>query len=177
MKFVFILTLLLQMSWLDNQPAVPITDINQLRRTYLKAVDNAKINDSLLSRLEQNEGKSALLLGYQGACEGLRAKHAFNPYKKLDYLSKSQQTLAKAITQEPNNVEIRFLRFSMQHYLPTFLGHSKHLTEDRLAIVQNIRTEENQKLGIQTLQLIAKFLIDSKRCEENELQVLREVMK
>jgi hypothetical protein len=173
MKLLIAILFHLQMAFLTSFSAND-TDLQQLRQTYLKAVEDSKVNDSLLQSLELSKNKSPVLLGYQGACEGLKAKHAFNPYKKLDYLKKSQQTLTNAIAQAPTNVEIRFLRFSMQHYLPAFLGHSKNIEEDRIAIVRYINSDENKQLGKQTIQIIAKFLIDSKRCSTPEIQFLRE---
>jgi DNA mismatch repair ATPase MutS len=144
-------------------------DLLSLRKAYISAVESESITDSLLSYLQKQSTKTPTLLAYQGACEGLKAKHVFNPYKKLDYLNKSQQTLAKAIALDPTNIELRFLRFSMQHYLPAFLGHSKNLEEDRKTILMYLEDEKSKSLGIPTLIIISNFLIDCKRCSPDEL--------
>ncbi|MFY7787402.1 MAG: hypothetical protein ACOVQA_05965, partial [Thermoflexibacteraceae bacterium] len=56
-------------------------DLLNLRKAYISAVESESITDSLLSYLQKQSSKTPTLLAYQGACEGLKAKHVFNPYK------------------------------------------------------------------------------------------------
>lgn len=148
-------------------------DLDYLRKIYLEAVYDATVNDSLLESLEKIKPKTPIFLAYQGACEGLRAKHALNPYKKVEYLKKAQKTLLEAIKQSPNNIEIRYLRFSIQHNCPAFLRNNQDIEEDRLAIIKNINSETNQQLDKATLQLIVNFLLHSDRCSAKEIEILK----
>ena len=161
------------MGFINHNSEINNTDIELLRNLYVKALQNADSNDFLLNSLEKNTAKNSLLLAYQGACEGLKAKYVMNPYKKMTYLRKSQESLTKAISQEPNNIEIRFLRFSIHHNLPDFLKNNNYLEEDRLVIVKNIHTEISKKIAKETLQMIVDFLVNSKRCKKEEIIILK----
>ncbi len=154
---------------------LPMSSIDEIRKNYIKAVENQSITEEMLEELSAGEPQSALFLAYRGAFEGLMAKHVFNPYKKLSYLGKSNKTLEKAVSLKPKSVEIRFLRFSMQHYLPEFLGQSKELTVDRLAILQNINSDAELPADAKTV--VCRFLIDSKRCTAAEAESLKELLK
>ncbi len=148
----------------------PSIDIQTLRREYLQAVEDEKKTDSLLETLDKENSQEPLLIGYKAALEALKAKHAFNPYNKLNFLKKSQKTFEQAISMSPADIELRFLRFSVQHYLPGFLGASKNLDEDRQAIIQNINQPGVDK-DVRTT--VARFLIESKRCTSEEQQKLQ----
>jgi hypothetical protein len=149
-------------------------DIQTLRREYLQAVENEKKTDELLDILSKENSQEPLRIGYKGALESLKAKHAFNPYTKMNYLKKAQKTFEQAISLSPDDVELRFLRFSVQHYLPAFLGASKHLEEDKGVIVQHI---QQPGLDKDVRNTVARFLIESKRCNTEEQQKLQAVLQ
>jgi hypothetical protein len=151
----------------------PGLDLHTLRRAYLQAVEDEKKTDELLALLSRENSPEPLLIGYKGALEALKAKHAFNPYNKMSYLKKARQTFEQAIGLSPEDVELRFLRFSVQHYLPAFLGASKNLEEDKQVIVQHIAKPGLDK-DVRTT--IARFLLESKRCTTAEQQKLQAVL-
>ncbi|MDO1451037.1 hypothetical protein Q0590_32485 [Rhodocytophaga aerolata] len=151
----------------------PGIDIHTLRREYLQAVENEDKTNELLAVLTKENSQEPLRIGYKGALEALKAKHAFNPYNKLSYLKKAQQTFEQAISLSPEDVELRFLRFSVQHYLPSFLGASKNLEEDKLVIVKNIAQPGLDK-DVQAT--VARFLLETKRCTATEQQKLQAVL-
>lgn len=152
-----------------------IPSLEDIRLSYVKAVENQKTTEDMLKKLSDIKDPSPVFLAYRGAFEGLMAKHAFNPYRKLSFLSQSNRTLASAIKLKPNNVEMRFLRFSMQHYLPDFLGQNKELKEDRIAIVKNIA--EDKELTEESRQVVCRFMIDSKRCTADENELFKRLLK
>ena len=149
--------------------------IEEIRVEYIKAVENQDTAEKMLKKLSDSPNLSPLFLAYRGAFEGLMAKHVFNPYKKLSFLSLSNRTLARAVAQKPNSVEIRFLRFSMQHYLPDFLGQSKELKEDRIAICKHIASDD--ELTEKSREVVCRFMIDSKRCTSQEAEIFRNLLK
>jgi hypothetical protein len=147
-------------------------EINQIKKSLVVAVENSKVTDSLYLKLYPRKGKDAMTTAFVGTLEALKAKHAWNPYNKLKYVSMSNATMKQAVAASPQNIEIRFMRFSIQHYTPEFLGYSKNLNEDRIAIVNHY---QNKTLGTDALLIknIARFIIDSKRCTPTEVAVLK----
>ncbi len=102
-----------------------------LRQQLMHAVNNSKTTDSLYNSLATLTNKSPLITGYIGTLQALKAKHHWNPYYKIKYVRDAEKTFAKAVTAEPHDIEIRFLRYSVEHNLPKFLGYSKNMKADR----------------------------------------------
>lgn len=161
------------------QAAAPVAkqvDLAELRLQYVQALDNAALTRDVLKQLEALNDKTPLLLAYEGAFESLVAKHHWNPYQKVANLKSSMQKLEQAILKSPAHVEIRFLRFSIQHHLPNFLNDEQMLAADKAAILANFDTRESQQLGEQVLKTIAQFLKESGRCSEQELQSVQSAL-
>lgn len=70
--------------------------------------------------------------------------------------------MQRAIDMDKENLEIRFMRFSIEFYTPSFLGFSKDLAQDKKEIVKHY---QNGNFGLADRELVknvAKFMIDSK---------------
>jgi hypothetical protein len=139
----------------------------------LLALNSGKTTDSLYTALDKMPNKPPVYVAYLGILDGLKAKHSWNPYSKLKYLSTAEKILKQATDADPHNIEIRFLRFSIEHNAPGFLGYNKNLSTDRGEIIRQLDAHNygtaNKPL---TIQLI-KFLIDSKQCTPAETETLR----
>lgn len=149
------------------------TDIPALRKSYFEATEKEALADSLAVALKNMPAKSPVFVAYWAACEGLRAKFVFSPYKKIHYINQAQKIFINAAQLEPQNIEIRFLRFSMQHNIPAFLGQSKNLEEDLTTIVTNFDTAENLQIDETMRSKIAAFLVNSKRCNTTQANFLK----
>lgn len=150
---------------------VPMEEIEIIKQAMVKAVESARVTDSLYTKLIRKKSNDALITAYIGTLEALKAKHAWNPYNKVKYVSLSQKTMAKAVKQEPNNLQIRFMRFSIQHFTPGFLGYSTEIQEDRKAIISHYKNKQFGDADKHQVQNIANFMIESGRCTGDEIQV------
>ncbi len=159
-------------------PAAFSYDINKIRKDYVDAVTNEKTATRLYGELQSIKNPSPLILAYLGASDAIRAKHSWNPVNKLGFLKKGCKTLDQAVSLSPNQLEIRFLRFSLEHYLPDFLGYSKHLEEDRKKLISLAGQKETvvKQIDPSILKNIVKFLIDSKRCTPAEIVALNKLI-
>lgn len=143
---------------------IPLQDI---RKWYIEALQSEKNADVALEKIDNiilTNQNNAQLIGYKGAIMGIKAKHAFNPVSKIGYLNQSKDYLSSAIKLDPKNAEIRFLRFSMEHYIPSWLGYSTHLSEDKKVIIANL-TKADEKVKL----VISKFLKECGRCTQEEV--------
>lgn len=148
-------------------------EISVLKADLVKAVASSKLTDSLYTKLLKLPNKTPLITAYAGTLEALKAKHSWNPYNKIQYVKVSLKTLQRAIDADKENLEIRFMRFSIEHYTPGFLGFSKDLELDRKEIIKHY---QNQNFGIADnilIKNVAKFMIDSKRCTTEEIKILK----
>ncbi len=148
-------------------------EITELKTNMVKAVENSKLTDSLFKKLDQLPNKTALITAYTGTLEALKAKHSWNPYNKIKYVSRSLKTMKKAINMDKENMEIRFMRFSIEHFTPSFLGFSKDLDVDRKEIVKHYQNHNFGNTDEDLIKNVAKFMIDSKRCTAQEIKILQ----
>ncbi|NII84962.1 hypothetical protein [Pedobacter sp. SG908] len=147
-------------------------EIAILKINMVKAVENSKLTDSLFNKLSKLPNKTALITGYTGTLEALKAKHSWNPYNKIRYVSRSLKTMQKAIDMDEENMEIRFMRFSIEFYTPSFLGFSKDLAKDKKEIVKHYQNENFGLADRELVKNVAKFMIDSKKCSPAEVKIL-----
>jgi hypothetical protein len=152
-----------------------------VRETFYSAVEDEALTEKLFNYLTGLSGNkledlSPLLLGYYGATETLIAKHAFNPFKKLSKLNDGLEKLAKAINQNPDNLEIRFLRFSILHYIPGFLGFSREREEDLKSIYNLLLLKDYSQLEFSIQKGIMEFLLDSKRLNPVQTRDLEKLL-
>lgn len=143
-------------------------DVKAIRRQLVIAVDQRSVADSMAKCLGAIKNKSALVIGFLGTAVALKAKHAWNPYNKLKYLNDAEKDFERAVNTEPHNIEIRFMRFSVEHYVPQFLGYNKHLDVDKIEIITQIDQHEYATADHELVGAIIRFLISSKRCTEAE---------
>jgi len=139
-----------------------------VRKQLLLALDNRKLTDSLDRVFTAAPNKSPLNVCYLGVIQALKAKHAWNPYYKVKYLNDAEKTLQTAVSREPDNMEIRFMRFSIEHNVPGFLGYTTHLTADREEIIKQLERRYYSTADQDVVITIIKFLIESKRCTPHE---------
>lgn len=153
-------------------------DIKKIREDYIAAVSNSNKANNLCLELSSIKNPDALILAYLGSAQAIKAKHAWNPINKMSYLKEGFNTINKAVIKDPNQLEVRFLRFSLQFYVPEFLGYSKNIEIDKDKIIDLLGKKEvaTLKLDKKILKDMVKFMIDSKKCNEQEIAILRKVL-
>ncbi|MFT6815033.1 MAG: hypothetical protein ACJAZ3_000931 [Sphingobacteriales bacterium] len=171
MKKAAILILLLVLGF-SNSFASNDFDLNLLRKEYFKAVDDENLTEQLLTQLSLIEAKTAILLGFEGSLLALKAKHSWNPVVKMNSLKKGKVQLDEAIFLEDDNLELRFLRFSLEYNLPSVLGMSSHLEEDKNKILLLV-SGTVKSIDSSVLRTVASFLIDANLVSEAQTRMLR----
>lgn len=146
----------------------PVANIalKQLRHDYVRAVDDKDLTKLRYQQLSAwEEDYTPLLLAFWGGFEALLAKHKWNPYDKLKLLEAATEKFEQAVSLAPEQAEIRFLRFSVEHYLPDFLKKKNHLEEDRRIIFQTFDLTLDSP---ESRKAIARFMLESGRCGRAE---------
>lgn len=153
-------------------------DIDQLRKDYILSVEDSNKADQLYKKLKSIKSPDALTLAYLGSVEAIKGKHAWSPVNKLSYLKKGFSTIDKAVIKDPNQLEVRFLRFSLQYYVPAFLGYSKNLMTDKDKIVVLVKNTTAKELNMdkEVFKNIVNFMIESKKCSVTEIAILKRAL-
>lgn len=160
----------------DTLPAQKL-DIGKIRKDMLRAINSPKVTDSLYNNLQNINKKPPLVTAYFGALEALKAKNSWNPYNKIKYLNLSGKTVQQAVNASPDDMEIRFVRFSIQSNLPHFLGLAKDLDADKNQILHQLKQKNYGTADTLFVQNIIKFMIDSKQCSPQEIAFLHQQFK
>ncbi len=145
-------------------------DMELVREMYLKATASEEGVEAFVTELERAEvGKNPLLLGYLGTAHTMHAQYAFNPYTKYQRFATGKNQLEAAISADPNNAELRFLRLTVQEHAPSFLGYNNALEEDKTAIL-NFLTETHGNTGI--FVMMRTYMLGSTVCTDAEKEQL-----
>lgn len=140
----------------------------QMRDMFLAATERKTALDSLMARLELIDRKTPTEESYLGICNGFYCQHVDGNWAKLKYVVKAKNHLNSAVERDGKDPELRFMRFMLEHFLPSFLGMNKHIAEDLQVILANPNfIDENPALKKKVLD----FLLWTKRCtpEQNKL--------
>ena len=108
-----------------------------VRNNYQIAVQDKDICLSMIQQLENNH-ESNVYLAYLGAFQTIWANHTFNPIEKMNTFNKGKINIEKAVKLSPNDVEIIFIRHSVQKNCPGFLGYDDNLIEDKNFLYKNL---------------------------------------
>ena len=137
--------------------------IELARKEFKKAAFNDKVNNEVYQVLVSSKVQDPLTQAYVAYYTALKARHVTSPYEKITYVRSFDQAIKKAVALAPDNFEIRFLRFSVQDKLPSYLGFSKELVVDKKIILQQIQSHKvdvpaNFKKDIKAVLLNSKTL-------------------
>lgn len=145
-KIVSILVLSIISSSLSGQNALPIDTI---RSNYLKAGEKPELRSDFLNYFKVNKPKSFLAQGYYAASVAMYAEVAQGRKNQMSFFKKGRALLDTVIKNNPNNAELRYLRFDIQEHVPGFLFYNNQ-TEDVEVMIQEI--ESLQKIGLDKLK-------------------------
>ncbi|MEO3403989.1 hypothetical protein AAFN85_08810 [Mucilaginibacter sp. CAU 1740] len=157
---------------LSTQVKAQQPDLKVLRKQMVIAVEKGKTTDSLYNNLSNLKEKNGITNGFIAALLALKAKYAWNPYSKVKYLNRSEKLFKQAVAADPHNMEIRFMRFSIEHNVPSFLGFNKDLATDAEDIIAQLEKKNYGTADKELTIAIIKFLLHSKRCTAAQNQVL-----
>lgn len=139
-------------------------NLNTLRSYYIGAVHDPDSAAQFYKITKNYKAIDPLITGFAGASKTLMAKHSWNPYNKMDYLKSGMNQINKAIEQDSQDVELRFLRFSIENALPGFLGYNQHLEKDRKAIQAYFLNRKANEKPEKVEQVILEFLLETGEC-------------
>jgi len=134
-------------------------ELENIRMMFHKAESSQIVCLELIEQLQPyNEDNNVLFMGYKACATMLMAKHVFNPFSKLSHFKRGREMLEKAIQFDRNNIELRFLRYTIQTNVPSFLNYSQSKDLDRLFLVNSLNKLNDQKLK----KIIAAYLTTNK---------------
>ncbi|MFA5244069.1 MAG: hypothetical protein WC380_02100 [Pedobacter sp.] len=151
MKLIVFILLLIQQSSILANP-LPIKEV---RKMFDRSTRSELECKKLIQTLQPYSVKTnSLYYGYKAGAIMLMAKHVLNPFSKLSHFKKGKGMLENAINFDNNNLELRFLRYTIQTNVPSFLNYKQNIKPDKEFIIRSMAALEDKELK----QIIKNYL-------------------
>lgn len=121
-------------------------DQKSIRDQYHEAIYDAGVAKELDQKLESLKQKSTLQIAYFGANKMLLAKHASFPNTKYKLFTEGRSILENAIREDSKNIEMIYLRYSIQLNAPALLNYNGNKTSDRDFLLKNYALVQDKDL-------------------------------
>jgi hypothetical protein len=144
-------------------------EIKKFRLMFFNASQNlsdANIFYNYMKNVSVYEGTTSL--GYKAMSEFMKCYHSFNPLTKLEYYNKAKTHLV--IQEDPVNIELRYLRFSVQVSIPSILGYKQNIEADKSFLIENLWSVETDEM---LYDMIRTFLLESSYCSDDEKEKIQ----
>ena len=103
----------------------------QIRTAYRTALNNNNHISTFETACKSHSQTDALANAYYATALALRARAAIAPTTKLSLANQAEAHLNAAATAQPQNLEIRFLRYSFEYGTPSMLNMKKNMAQDK----------------------------------------------
>jgi len=97
--------------------------------------------------------------GYKAAMILMKSRYIKGVFSKLKFFKKGKKILDKDNNENPELIEIRYIRFLMQKQIPNFLGYNKNIEED-FNVILNKLLDSNLNKDIKLKMLETILLVD-----------------
>jgi hypothetical protein len=129
------------LSWILFSGLTHSKNADPIRDAYRKALKEESSVKELksLTKLRQN----ALSTAFYAMALALEARDASWVPSKMSLAKEAFTELNKAVKLDPNNFEIRYLRFSFSCEVPGMLGMNAHIQEDKTYLLKHAHKGES----------------------------------
>ncbi|CAM3574198.1 hypothetical protein FSS13T_06040 [Flavobacterium saliperosum S13] len=142
-------------------------ELPDVRERYHSASKTKQNAEQFYQLVAKYNGDNKTVLAYKGA--GISLKSKFEPDRKLkrDFFIEGVKLVENAVKKEPNNVEIRLIRLSIQENTPKLLKYKANIDEDKKVIVT---AYEKQSGDLK--EIIQRYVKQSKVFTDKEKQLI-----
>ena len=141
-------------------------DLESLRNAYAKANSSNENTQAFINTAEKQTGSDVITTGYKAAARIMEAKIVKQNRKSL--VKTGATSLESIIKSNPNNIELRVIRLSVQENIPKIVGYRGSLKDDKAFILNNY-SKQNATLK----NYIKRFAMQSKTITDAERATLK----
>lgn len=146
----------------NNPPA-----IDEVRDSFFYSWEGECGATELHTQLQDLNLSNPVIIAYKGAAEMTMANCVSNPWKKYQYFKDGKKELEAAIEKEPDNIEIRYLRFAVQENLPGILNYN-NLEEDKEFLIESLILQTQNNIPDEYINFVMEQLIQSEELSQEE---------
>lgn len=146
--------------------------IDEARKIYTESMDNKTTCEAAYAKFAsvKNSG-NPLLTGYKGAVSVAMSKHGKAAKEKLAYFNEGKKLIESSILEDNKNVELRFIRFTIQTNVPPALKYNKEIANDKKYIIDNLASVKNS--GVRSR--IKEYMLQYKDITTEEKQKINDL--
>lgn len=152
--------------WISFIGSPDLASIRKMYSTVVKSEANAKEFSTKMADISNSDDKT--LVAYKAASILLISKFEKKIQAKMDRFKEGAKLLESTIKSEPNNIEIRMIRLSIQENVPGITGYKKNIKEDKNFII----THYNEQ-NIALKEYLKAFVLQSKSFSDKEKQLIK----
>lgn len=142
-----------------------IADIRKLYPTVVISEINAKEFASKLANIEKENNKT--LVAYKGASIVIMSRFKKEISEKSKNFKEGAKMIEFAMESEPNNIEIRLIRLSIQEKAPKIVNYNKNKKEDKVFLLDHYNEQSGNLKAY-----IKDFILQSKSFSTAEKQTI-----
>jgi hypothetical protein len=141
--------------------------VEEARKIYAGSMQDKSTCEAAYKRFSQvTSADNVLLRGYKGAVIVAMSKHTKVVKEKISYFNDGKKLIESTIAEDGKNVELKFIRFTIQSNCPLALKYNKNITEDKKYIIDNLTNIKSTSVRSN----IKEYLLKSKDVSEVEKQ-------
>lgn len=144
-------------------------ELSEIRKMYpeaSKSETSAKEFAAKLATIALDE--DPILVAYKGASITMVSKFAKNLNQKIKQFKEGVKWMESAVNRNPNNIEIRLIRLSVQENVPRITNYRSNIAEDAKFLVEHYK-EQSGPLK----EYLKSFMLQSKSISVVEKQMIK----
>lgn len=142
--------------------------LETLRTAYIEGHDSEEKTETFYRLTTTSKIGNKELIAYKGAALTMKSKYTKPVKEKIRLFKEGARLLDGAIAENPNNLEMRVIRLSIQENVPKFLKYQSNIEEDRRIIITNF-----SKQSPALKKFISGYIQSSNGFTEEEKRVLK----
>lgn len=143
-------------------------DLSEVRKMYPDASKSEKAATAFTEKLLSAEESNKTLLAYKGASYTIISKFAKTISDKVRHLKEGARLIDQSAASEPNNIEIRLIRLSVQESVPKVVNYRKNKKEDKNFILAHYHEQK----GI-LKDYVKNFILSSNSFSTADRQIVK----
>jgi hypothetical protein len=144
-------------------------EISEIRKIYPTATVSENASKELLNKLAVvSMENNKTLVAYKGASIVMMSKYIKKVTDKTANFKEGIKWVEYAVKSQPDEIEIRLIRLSIQENTPKILNYYKNIKEDKTYISEHYKQESG------ALKVYVKnFILHSKSFSESEKEIFK----
>lgn len=116
-------------------------NLAEIRKAFPTASQNESSASAFAAKLNDVSADDKTLLAYKGASITMVSKFKKKVSEKISTFKEGAKLIESAVTSEPNNIEIRVVRLSIQENVPGITNYKKNIKEDAAFILKHYKEQ------------------------------------